>query len=170
MRHHLIGLIELLVLVTVVAAGFYIHGGIPDQALFRAYILFVCSLLALLLTQVMRHSGDPRSVPPARSMPAGAPEFPKELGTVSDLLRAGSASRPDFDRSVRPLLWEIAADRLLAVGVDLRHDPMRARELLGDEGARLVLSAGPSHASVQERGPQPPEIARLMDLLESLGR
>jgi len=170
LRRHLIGLGELLALATLVAFGFYIHGGIPDQALYRAYILFVCSLLAFLMIQLTRHSGDARPVALVRATAAGAPELPKELATVADLLRAGSASRPDFDRSVRPLLREIAVDRLMVAGVDLRRDPERARELLGADEAELVLFEGPSHATVQERGPRPSEIAKLIDRLEAVGR
>ncbi|MHB1501834.1 MAG: hypothetical protein ACYCYK_11825 [Candidatus Dormibacteria bacterium] len=170
MRRHLVGVAQLFVLASLTVAAIFFHGGVSDQDLLRAYILFCCSLGVFLLIQSIRHSGDPARPGPSRRPRSGAVEVPSDLRQVADALRAGSASRPDFDRSVRPWLRELAMERLSLVGVDLRHDRERASELLGTELMEVAFSSGPSRATVQDRGPGPAQISSWLDRLEGLGR
>ena len=170
MRRHLVGATELFILASLATAALYFHGGVSNQDLLRAYILFCCSVAAFLLIQLARHSGDPVVHRERRPRQQGGAEVPGELLLVADALRAGSASRPDFDRSVRPWIRELAVDRLSLVGVDPRHEPERAAQLIGPELMEVAFGAGPSQARVQDRGPSPAQVGAWLDRLEGLGR
>jgi hypothetical protein len=65
------------------------------------------------------------------------PEEPQpiaELDRIDRLLVLGAANEFDLHYRLRPLLRQIAAERLYGLhGVDLDRDPDRARTLLGDE-------------------------------------
>lgn len=169
MRRHLVGAAELFIVASLATGALYFHGGVSNQDLLRAYILFCCSVAAFLLVQLARHSGDP-AVPRERKPRAQqAVDVPGELLSVADALRAGRASRPDFDRSVRPWIRELAVDRLSLVGIDPRHDPKRASDLIGPELMEVAFSSGPSQARVQDRGPSPAQLGAWLDRLEGLG-
>jgi len=168
LRRHLRGVIELLVLATLAAAGLYLNGAISHETVVRAYVLFCCAAVVFFFIQVIRHIGDQVPNRARRPERRGGDELPGELVAIADSLRAGSASRPDFDRSVRPMLREITADRLTRAGVDLARERPRAEELLGPKLAEMALQEGPTHAGVQERGPRPAEIAELLDRLVEL--
>jgi hypothetical protein len=65
------------------------------------------------------------------------PEEPQpiaELDRIDRLVVLGAANEFDLHYRLRPLLRQIAAERLSGLhGVDLDRDPVRARPLLGDE-------------------------------------
>ena len=68
------------------------------------------------------------------------PEKPEEPQPIAELDRIdrtvvlGAANEFDFHYRLRPLLRQVAAERLYGLhGVDLDRDPERARPLLGDE-------------------------------------
>ena len=163
------GAVELGLLATVGAVLLATRTKLPSQDVWRAYVLFAGFLGAYVLVQWLRRSGDPR---PARRRPPRRqrPGMPAELTQVGDLLRAGTASRPEFDRGMRPLLREIVADRLLAVGVDPDRHQDQAERLLGLRFTELALTRGASQSTIQDRGPSPREIAELLDRLEAIGR
>ncbi|MHB8331397.1 MAG: hypothetical protein ACYDEA_04305 [Candidatus Dormibacteria bacterium] len=160
---------ELGVLATLGALFLAARTGVPTQDLWRGYLLFMCSLGAWLLVQALSHSGDPR---PSRSRAPGRrqPGIPAELTGVGDLLRAGAASRAEFDRGMRPLLREIATDRMLLLGVDPDRQPDQAAALLGPRLTELALTRGASLAEIRDRGPSPDEVAQLLDRLEALAK
>ncbi|MHB8324390.1 MAG: hypothetical protein ACYDHB_08225 [Candidatus Dormibacteria bacterium] len=169
MRRHLIGVAELAVLATLGAVFVAARTGVPSQDLWRGYLLLMCSLGAWLLVQALSHSGDPR---PSRSRAPGrrGSGIPAELTGVGDLLQAGAASRAEFDRGMRPLLREIAQDRLLLLGVDADRQPDQAATLLGPRLTELALTRGASLAEIRDRGPSPAEVAQFLDRLEALAR
>jgi hypothetical protein len=65
------------------------------------------------------------------------PEEPRpiaELDRIDRLVVLGAANEFDLHYRLRPLLRQIAAERLYGLrGVDLDGDPERAKALLGDE-------------------------------------
>jgi hypothetical protein len=142
----------------------------PSQNLWRAYVLFLCFLAVICAVRVLRHAGDPGPVRGSQARATARSGLPDELTRVNDLLLAGLASRPDFERGMRPLLIEIAADRLLAKGIDLRRDPERAEAELGPETAALLLREGGVRASFQDRGPSRREISLVLTRMEQVGR
>ena len=70
------------------------------------------------------------------------PEQPQpiaELDRIDRLVVLGAANEFDFHYRLRPVLRQIAAERLHGLrGIDLDHDPERAKPVLGDELWELV--------------------------------
>ena len=70
------------------------------------------------------------------------PEQPQpiaELDRIDRLVVLGAANEFDLHYRLRPVLRQIAAERLHGLrGIDLDHDPERARPVLGDELWELV--------------------------------
>jgi hypothetical protein len=99
------------------------------------------------------------------------PEEPQpiaELDRIDRLVVLGAANEFDLHYRLRPLLREIAAQRLYGLrGVDLDRDPERAKPLLGDELWAVVL---PDRKLGRRAGPGLPaaELARHVARLEQL--
>ena len=75
----------------------------------------------------------------------------------------GSVDADRFDQRVRPLLVDIATERLRSRhGVDPATQPERARRILGESLWQLMT--GPPAS----RGPSPRELSRLVDGLERM--
>ena len=72
-----------------------------------------------------------------RSPPEQAPPV-AELERIDRLVVLGSSNSFDLHFRLRPLLREVAAERLHSRGVGLDSDGERARELLGDPAWELV--------------------------------
>ncbi len=170
LRRHLRGVAELAVLAALVSLYLSTQTHVPAQDVWRGYLLFVCFLGAFLLVQALRYSGDPGPERSRGRRHSKLGAVPPELTQVVDALRAGTASRPEFDRGMRPLLREIATDRLLSLGVDPGRQPDRAAEVLGPRLDQMILSRGASLAGIRERGPSPAEVAQMLDQLEALAR
>jgi hypothetical protein len=101
-----------------------------------------------------------RRVPPA--------EVPADLERIDRLLVLGTANAFDAHHRVRPLLRELATERLHAHhGVDLDRQPERARELLGDDLWGIVR---PDAELGHRAAPGLPleRVARLVDELEAV--
>ncbi len=134
----------------------------------RAYVL---GMTALALYYLVRELVAPDLLPEPRGAVEPQPEaIPAELAQIQDRLRAGRASRAEFDRDLRPLLREVARDRLQAVGVDLDLDSEQARSRLGPQASMAVLDQGPSRWDAAGRGPRQRELEALLDTLEGIGR
>jgi hypothetical protein len=87
---------------------------------------------------------------------------------LSDLITLATLSRYDYERSLRPILHQIAADRLAlghGLDVDDARDQPRVRAVLG-EGAWLLLQ--PSSQGTPQLGEPGPERRQLLDLIERL--
>ena len=102
---------------------------------------------------------------------AEKPERPPplaELERIDRLVVLGTANEFDLHYRLRPLLRQLAADRLFARhGVDLDRSPERARPLLGDELWALVRA---DRTVGRRTGPGVPsaELADYVDRLERL--
>jgi hypothetical protein len=91
-----------------------------------------------------------------------------ELDRFDRLVVLGTGNEFDLHYRLRPLLRQLAADRLYARhGIDLDRDPERARPLLGDELAALV-SSDRKLGRRSAAGIDPAELARDVDRLEEL--
>jgi hypothetical protein len=142
-----------------------------SQNLWRAYILFLCFLALICALRALRHVGESGPATDARGRRgSGRPGLPEELVRVNDLLLAGIASRPDFEHGMRPLLREIAADRLLSKGIDLGRDPEAAEAELGPYTSALLLRSAQRRPGFQDRGPSSAELSALLDRMERIGR
>jgi hypothetical protein len=89
-----------------------------------------------------------------------------ELDRFDRLVVLGTGNEFDLHYRLRPLLRQLAADRLYARhGIDLDRDPERAQPLLGDELAALV-SPDRKLGRRSAAGIDPTELARDVDRLE----
>jgi hypothetical protein len=102
------------------------------------------------------------------------PEKPEQpppiagLDRIDRLVVLGAANEFDFHYRLRPLLRQLAADRLYGhYGFELDRDPERARELLGDELWQLV---SPERQVGRRTGPglPPAELTAHVERLEAL--
>jgi hypothetical protein len=84
-----------------------------------------------------------RKQPPPR---ARDDEMPLRLRQIVGVLRESEQSEFGVDRSLRPLLVPIVAERLGRRGIDMALAPRRARELLGDRLWEIVRPDRPSAA------------------------
>ena len=103
-----------------------------------------------------------------------APEKPEqpqpiaELDRIDRLVVLGAANEFDLHYRLRPLLRQVAAERLYGLhGVDLDRDPERARPLLGDELWEVVR---PDRQVGRRAGPglPPAELVEHVARLEQL--
>ena len=103
-----------------------------------------------------------RRAAPATSIPEGRAELDR-------LVRGARVSAGDVHFRLRPVLQEIAEQRLSARGVDLERDPVAARGLLGDALFDVVRvdREPPPDRWARVRLPLP-ELARWVDRLEML--
>ncbi len=96
-------------------------------------------------------------------------EMPESLVAAQDEVSASRASVLTFDRELQPLLRQVAASALARRGISLASQPERSRQLLGDDGWRLLMERHPQGAA-DRRGPQAAELKALLDSLEGLER
>lgn len=105
---------------------------------------------------------DPRRVPAPERAAVG-----DELERIDRLVVLGSANAFDLHFRLRPLLRQVAAERLHSRGVELDRHEERARELLGDSAWELVRA---DRELRQRYGPgiAPDELERVVRALEAL--
>jgi hypothetical protein len=112
-------------------------------------------------------------VPWARSPFERDPDQPErpppiaELDRIDRIVVLGVANEFDLHYRLRPLLRQLAGDRLARHGFDLDRDPERARQLLGDELWKLV---SPEREVGRRRAAGVPlaDLTRHVDRLERL--
>ena len=135
----------------------------------RWLLIFLGGLGATLLVGWLAGlARSPAQVRPRRSSSPAA--LPADLVTVQDAVRSGASSRADFERVLRPLLYEIAEDRLLAMGISPERQPEAARARGGQLVADLLLSPRQTVYGTRQPGPGRTVLERLMADLEGLRR
>jgi hypothetical protein len=155
--------VALLVLVLAVPSRRALFAGI--------YVLFLGAVVVGKLV------GSFRTLEPeawARSPFERDPEKPEqppliaELDRIDRLVVLGAANEFDLHYRLRPLLRQVAGDRLYGhYGVELDRDPERARQLLGEELWELV-SAEREVGRRTGPGLPPAELAAHVERLEAL--
>lgn len=107
-----------------------------------------------------------RTRPRRRRLPT---DQPTELRRIEAALAVSPASAMQAHHRLRPVLREIAADRLrVRRRIDLDDDPVRAREALGDEAWALLRPDRPPPKDRVSPGPSMDRIERVVDRLESI--
>lgn len=135
----------------------------------RWLLLFLGLLGAALGVGWLRGLGR-APAPPPRPRRRQPPGLPADLLAVQDAVRSGTSSRADFERVLRPILAEIAEDRLLALGLSPQRQPDAARERAGPAVADLVLGPRRAVYGTREPGPGREALAQLVEALEGLRR
>ncbi|HVB14185.1 MAG TPA: hypothetical protein VNH38_05445 [Candidatus Dormibacteraeota bacterium] len=145
------------------------RGGVDASQVGRVYLLSVGALVIGGLILEFRRVAPPRKLLPSAGARLG-PQLPPQLETLQDALRAGRVHRSQYQLQVVPLLREIAADRLLLLGISLSREPERAAEVLGPE-LNLALREEPTPAgALFRRGPRQRELEAVLAALEEVGR
>lgn len=116
-------------------AAFALAPGSRTTAVGVYLIALAAVLLASLAQAFVRSSpGSGSEFERALHVPRATPETLRELTRIENDAIHGTETEGDFRRRLRPLLRELAAERLAARrGIDLERDPGRAREALGDD-------------------------------------
>lgn len=90
---------------------------------------------------------------------------PLQLEEIEQHVRFAQYSALDYDRRLRPLLRELAAERLAATSrIDVSSDPQAARSRLGGEFWQAVYG----EQAAQEREEPGPSLSMLRSLIEAL--
>lgn len=165
------GLVLALLVAGTVAVGIVLlRGGIDPSQVGRAYLLSVGALVLFVLVLELRRLGPPRAWLPSATPPTNA-TLPLQLEELQDSLRVSRVNRRHYELHVVPLLREIAADRLLLLGISLTRDPAQATAALGPQLSAILLEPDPvTSGSSSRRGPQQRELEAVLDTLEAVGR
>jgi hypothetical protein len=120
------------------------------------------ALAAALCWRLARRTLPPPDPPPATPETEPAPTGLLVLTSLESRLSWGAADPDRFRERVRPLLVELATDRLRSRhGVDPRTDPEQARTVLGEPLWQL-MTAPPT------RSPSRAELDRLVTAIERI--
>jgi hypothetical protein len=143
--------------------------GHREQAL-DAYLLALGAVtLTALVASTRRLEEALEPLVPRRSVEREAPVGIPDLERIDRVLVLAAASGFDVHYRVRPLLRQLAVDRLARRGVDLDRQPDTARALLGDELWGLVR---PDRRISDEerigRGLSTAEVGQLVDAVEAV--
>ncbi|HVC39253.1 MAG TPA: hypothetical protein VNH20_04665 [Candidatus Dormibacteraeota bacterium] len=145
------------------------RGGVDAGQIGRVYVLSVGAIVVVGLLLELRRVGSDRwsnEPPPTRPV---AP-LPAQLEMLQDALRAGRANRSQFQRQVVPLLREVAADRLLLLGVSLTREPERAAKVLGPELSSALREEPTPAGGLPAGRMRPGELEPLLEALDAVGR
>ncbi len=155
---------------TILSAALAANPAVPGDLVWRGLVIFLGALGAAVALLWLHLTGEGGHRPSRRRTRRSASPLPPTLVQVQDAVRAGSASRPDFERVLRPILFEIAEDRLLAVGISPLREVVGARQRLGPLAADLLLSPRVTVYGTGVRGPSRATLAEVMAALEGLRR
>jgi hypothetical protein len=136
----------------------------------RVYALVVCGTALLTAFRALR-----RAYPPVAAGPRGGRartrgrRVPTSLARLEDETALGVAGAFDLHHRLRPRLRSIAAGLLEAhAHVSLDGDPVRARELLGDETWRVLRADRPPPEDRLARGLSVDELRHVVESLEQV--
>lgn len=148
-----------------IAIGAAVSHQIDGSTGVRVFALVVEAFVLIAI----RAGLQPRSLTPARTMrPDPNAGFPSYRHFVTQL-RPASASRADFERSMRPVLLRLFGQTLaVRYGVTVSGDRERARALMGDAAWLLDDPVNDVTSGDDERRVDAREIERLTARLEEL--
>jgi hypothetical protein len=140
---------------------------VPGQTGFvaRAYIPLIAGIaISACVRQILDH--PPSASRPRRRRRPRSRNPLKELSRIEATLSVSSSSAKETYHRLRPILREIAADRL-EVGrrIDLDDDPVRARAALGDEAWALLR---PDVPMPEDRSLPGPSLIRTEEIVTRL--
>ena len=113
---------------------------------------------------------DPALSRPRRARRRRSPEdVPKELVRIEAALSVSSSSTRQAYQRLRPLLRDIAEDRLdVRRGIALDDEPARAHAALGDEAWSLLRPDHPVPKDHSRSGPSSSDVEKIVSTLEAV--
>jgi hypothetical protein len=150
-----------LAMLALAGAGVALAEGGAPHALIRADALVLAALVAYVAVR--------RLAPPKRrrARRAARPELPHRLERLERRVAVAVGSALDMHTGVRPVLREVAGERLARRGIALDADPDAPR-LLGDELWEIVRPDRPVPDRIDPHGLPLRELRRHLDTLEAL--
>ena len=143
-------------------AGVALAEGGASDALIRADVVALAAMVAFAAVRRLGPAGPPR-----RRRPAPEPELPPRLEQLERKVVVAVGSAIDLHAGLRPILREIAVERLARRAIDLDRDP-DAPVLLGEPLWDIVRPRRPEPERLDPRGLPYRELARHLDTLEAL--
>ena len=136
----------------------------PDRMLVAGIAAVVCWQARMAIGA--GHRPEPRLL--VGSDDLGPPdEFAVQMARLESSLRFASDSNRHFELAIRPLLRDLVEGRLrIGHGVDLRAQPARGRQLMGEELWQIVAS--PPESLADGPGPPPETLRRLVELVAAV--
>lgn len=141
-------------------------GGAAALVAYDSLVVVVAALLAGLLVSRL---GRRPAVPPASRSAHRGTEVPV-LDDWEAAVAGASRSMAEAHGRLRPRLRLLAVDALARRGVDLDTEPVRARQLLGDEAWEWLRPDRPPPRDRQAAGPPVAHWSRVVDAIERAGR
>ena len=122
--------------------------------------------VAVLARLVRETAVEPEPPEPApQQFFADRSEYSARLRQLERRLEAATRDGSKYDRNVRPMLARLTADRLRQkYGIDAGRQPVRAREVLGEQLWSLMTPA-PAQAAP---APSQAQLSALVDAIEAL--
>ncbi|HEY6538397.1 MAG TPA: hypothetical protein VI138_05075 [Candidatus Dormibacteraeota bacterium] len=161
--------IALVLIATVALLVVLSQPGVDASQVGRAYALGVGALVIGTVLLAFRRAAF-YVPPPAPLAPPQVSRLPPELAQLQDALRASRTSRAHYEREVVPVLREIAADRLLSLGISLTRDPDRSAAVLGERLGAAISATGSPELARSRPAPSRADLAQLLHELEGVGR
>jgi hypothetical protein len=164
-------MIRAVLLLTLVATAVLVLEPVDRRLVADVYFLL---LGALLLLAGLRLAGlgrrrQPSAFDRALASPARRPLRPSDLVRLEDQVTVAVAAAGDLHFRLRPLLREIAEQRLeTGHGVDPVRQPQRARALVGEDAWDVVRPDAVPPPDRFERGIAPERLDRVVSALEQL--
>jgi hypothetical protein len=139
----------------------------PAQALVLAVGAVV---LVLLLPRPARHRPLPTRLRRRSRLRRTRPRTTPDLAAVDRLLALSVSSAEDEHRRLRPLVLDIARQRLADhTGVRIDADPEAAARALGPDAWELIRPDRPPPGDRRARGMRPERLRALVESLERIG-
>jgi hypothetical protein len=132
----------------------------------RAYIPLIAGIVISACVRGILDASPSASRPPRRRRRPPSRDRLTELWRIEATLAVSPSSAKETYHRLRPILREIAADRL-AMGrrIDLDDDPVRARAALGEEAWALLR---PDVPMPEDRSLPGPSLIRTEEIVTSL--
>jgi hypothetical protein len=140
---------------------------IPGQTdlVVRAYIPLIAGIAISVRVREILDASPSASRPPRRRRPPSRERL-TELRRLEATLAVSPSSAKETYHRLRPILREIAADRLeMGRRIDLDEDPVRARDALGDEAWAFLQADAPRP---EDRSLPGPSLIRTEEIVASL--
>lgn len=167
-RKDLLRALQFVVVGIAVALGIELFMWLIGFTMTPPYAVMLGATLGAVIYAVDRMAHEVRHVRPddPRAREESGRNPYADLYFLEYRLSWGSVDRDRYEQRVRPLLRQIAAERLRQRhGADLERDPDRCREIVGDE-LWILMTGAPARAG--SRPPSPREVDSAVRAIERL--
>lgn len=157
------------VVMLILLALFPDQGGVVMRAYFGSLALLLSLRLISTVLATAYGGGSTFQVRRRQRTAKPPPNWPPDLFEMQDRVSLAKVSEFDFDMRLRPLIRELAAQRLASRwNLDLSRQPEQARNRLGDELWNAIEGGDENVGRRDARGPSTARIRALIEGLEQI--